>query len=103
MTPSERRKPAASSRSEPGVRMITANGFPCSRTSRGSSVAARSSGGASARRPTRVTRTRRNGENESGMIFQPFVSEYLFHEIRADRGIGQPPFFFDREQWKALE
>ena len=41
-TPSASRKPAASSRSAPGVRMMTAKGRPCRRTSSGSSVAARS-------------------------------------------------------------
>src|SRR3954465_1178591 len=68
MTPSDSRNPAASWRSAPGVRMITENGLPCSRTSRGSSVAARSSAGLPSPRPMRVTCTRRNGENESDMI-----------------------------------
>ena len=54
MTPSDSRKPAASSRSSPGVRMITANGFPCSRTSSGSSAAAdRRRAAVPRRRPTR--------------------------------------------------
>src|SRR3954468_2096753 len=70
MTPSDSRNPAASWRSAPGVRMMTENGLPCRRTSRGSSVAARSSTGLPSPRPMRVTCTRRNGEKESDMIAQ---------------------------------
>src|SRR3954469_6313911 len=68
MTPSDSRNPAVNSRSAPGVRIITENGLPCSRTSRGSSVAARSSTGLPSPRLMRVTCTRRNGEKESDMI-----------------------------------
>src|SRR3954471_21151328 len=68
MTPSDSRNPAANSRSAPGVRMMTENGLPCRRTSRGSSVAARSSTGLPSPRPIRVTCTRRNGEKESDMV-----------------------------------
>jgi hypothetical protein len=42
ITRSENRNPAASSRSCPGVRMMIAKDLPCSRTSSGSSAAARS-------------------------------------------------------------
>src|SRR5207244_427970 len=57
----ESRKPAARSRSDPGVRMMTANGRPCRRTSSGSSVAARSISAARVPSRTRVTSTMRNG------------------------------------------
>ena len=69
-TRSESRKPAARSQSAPGVRMITANGWPCRRISSGSSVAARSS--SARRRPsrTRVTPTDRN-VSATPLILQP--------------------------------
>src|SRR5438093_1567477 len=65
---SDSRNPAASSRSDPGVRMMTAKGLPCSRTSSGSSVAAKSSPWPAPDRPTRVTLTRRNGARDSDMV-----------------------------------
>ena len=42
MTPSERRKPSVSASSSPGVRMMTANASPFTRTSSGASTATRS-------------------------------------------------------------
>src|SRR5688572_20255246 len=56
-TRSANRNPAASSRSAPGVRMMTANDRPCSRTSRGSSAAAQSVAPKCSVPRTRVTAT----------------------------------------------
>ncbi len=56
-TPSLTRKPAASAKSSPGVRMVMASGFPFSRISSGSSVTSVS--GRSLTAPSRMRMTRR--------------------------------------------
>jgi hypothetical protein len=57
-TPSETRKPATSSKSSPGVRIVTLNRAPPIRISSGSSSASTSSR-VRAASPTRTVRTRR--------------------------------------------
>ena len=68
ITPSASRNPAASSRSSPGVRMMTANGRPCSRTSSGSSTAAVSAAGRSWPRPARPTRVTDTATNAAADV-----------------------------------
>src|SRR5687767_10655877 len=90
MTPSANRKPAASSRSEPGVRMMTAKGRPWRRTSSGSSTAAASSPAPAGPRPILVTGTRRTvsdmvAEHQlARMRFQIDLPGEIRHVERAD-------------------
>ena len=67
-TPSASRNPAASSRSAPGVRMMTANGWSCSRTSSGSSVAARSWSADRTPSRTRTTSTPRKASGIGAIV-----------------------------------
>src|SRR3954469_3468183 len=83
MTRSERRKPAASSRSRPGVRMMTAKDRPCRRTSSGSSVAAKSIVPLTCSPLTRVTDTRRAGARLSpGRSGSDMIAEHQLARMR---------------------
>ena len=71
MTPSDAKKPATKSSSRPGVRIRTAKAFPCTLTSRGSSMATESGRVSPARGPIcslRISRQAGAGLAEEGGV-----------------------------------
>ena len=109
MTRSDSRKPAASARSSPGVRMMTANERPCSRTSSGSSAAA-TSVACETPRPTRASRdprvgARLAGVTRSGTTLPPvkaIVRDRAFEKRLAERGVSETHLVFHRQVGQAV-
>ena len=73
MTPSERRKPAASSRSRPGLRMMTAMERPSTRISRGASTATASGSGSERETWPFCDARERTGRETTGRSGSPFM------------------------------
>ena len=99
MMRSERRNPAASARSSPGVRMMTANDRPCSRTSSGSSAAAASVVRLTPSGPDADDRDQARGRERP---LAAIVGHRALEKRLADRRVRETDFVFHGQIGKTL-